>query len=291
MAHDHTHTENNIKIAFFLNLAFTLIEIVGGVFTNSLAILSDALHDLGDSLSLGLSWYFHRVSHRKRDNAYSYGYKRFSILGAVINSIVLTVGSIYILLEAIPRILNPETVKADGMILLAVIGILANGIAVFRLAQGSSLNEKVVKLHLMEDVLGWVAVLVASIVMKFWNIPVLDPLLSLGISVYILINVFRNMKEAIRIILQGIPMNTAIKPIEQEIRSFEDVLDVHDIHLWTLDGEYHVLSVHIVVPKEKKLESLTCLKEGIREVLKSYHIKHVTIEFEPEGEKCCMQEC
>jgi cobalt-zinc-cadmium efflux system protein len=215
--HDHHHHTGNIRAAFFLNLFFTIIEIVGGIFTNSVAILSDALHDLGDSISLGLSWYFQKLSQKKRDHRFTFGYKRFSIFGAIINSIVLVIGSLFIIIESFPRLLNPQQPNAEGMILLSILGILVNGAAFLKLKKGTSLNEKVVSLHLLEDVLGWVAVLIASIVMMYFDVPILDPLLSLLIAAYILFNVFKNLKSALKIILQAIPSNIDLGKIENKV--------------------------------------------------------------------------
>ena len=204
--HGHHHSSENIKTAFFLNLFFTIIEFIGGIYTNSLAITSDAIHDLGDSISLGMAWYFQNLSNKKPTKTYSYGFKRFSLLGAIINSVILLVGSIFIILEAIPRILSPEHSDAKGMMWFAVLGIIVNGAAVLKLRKGTSINERVVSLHMIEDVLGWVAVLIASIIMQFWDIPILDPILSLLIALFILYNVFKNGRESVRIILQGTPI-------------------------------------------------------------------------------------
>ncbi|MDN5200863.1 cation diffusion facilitator family transporter [Fulvivirgaceae bacterium BMA10] len=289
--HDHDHSVSNIKVAFFLNLGFTLIEIIGGIYTNSLAILSDALHDLGDSLSLGLSWYFQKLSGRKRDQSFSYGYKRFSLMGAVINSIVLIIGSIFIIREAIPRIIQPESVNSQGMLILAIFGILVNGAAVLKLRKGDSINERVVSLHLLEDVLGWVAVLIASIVMIFTDVPVLDPILSLLIALYVLFNVYKNLKTSLKIILQGIPENANINGIKTKLESIEDILNVHDIHLWSLDGHYHILTVHLVVPGTKSMDALVSIKQEVKSCLSKENIKHVTIEFETEEEYCELEDC
>ena len=185
--HHHQHDTKNISTAFFLNLAFTIIEIIGGLMTNSVAIMSDALHDLGDSLSLGLAWYFQKVAKKGRDKTFSYGYKRFSVLGAMINAIVLVVGSVFILQETIPRLWQPETPNVQGMFWLAILGIVVNGAAVLKLQKGTSLNEKVISLHLLEDVLGWAAVLVGSVLMYFFDLPIIDPLLSIGIAIFILL--------------------------------------------------------------------------------------------------------
>ncbi len=196
MPHSHPHPnhdriQKNFTLAFWLNTGFAILEIAGGLYTNSVAILSDALHDFGDSLSLGLAFYFQRKSLKKRDDYFSYGYKRFSLLGAFINSLILIIGSIFILQEAIHRLARPEQANAKGMLALAFIGIVVNAIAMFRLRSGGSINERVVALHFLEDVLGWVAVLIGSVVMLFADVPILDPILSMLIAGFILFNVTR----------------------------------------------------------------------------------------------------
>lgn len=290
MSHNHSHhnSSNNIAVAFFLNLGFTIIEIIGGIFTNSLAIMSDALHDLGDSISLGLAWYFEKLSNKKPTKEFTFGFKRFSILGAIINSIILFLGSIYIIVEAIPRIIKPEVSDAKGMMWLAFLGILVNGAAVFKLKQGKSLNEKVVYLHLIEDVLGWIAILIASILMQFWELPRLDPVLSLLIAMYILSNIYKNIKESIRIVLQGTPKNTSIDLIKNSLLNFDEIIGVHDCHIWSMDGDYDVFTSHIIVRSEfSNLQSISQLKNKIKNLLHNkFHLEHITLEFEVEVEEC-----
>ena len=287
MAHEHHHSDvKNIKTAFFLNLFFTMFEIVGGFYTNSMAILSDAVHDLGDCLSLGLAWYFQKISNKGSDNSYSYGYKRFSLMGAIINSIVLTVGSILILTKAIPRIFHPESTHASGMFLLAIVGVLVNGVAFFRLKKGGSLNEKVVSLHFLEDVLGWVAILIGAGIMYFFNVPVIDPVLSVGIALFVLFNVYKNIRETLHIILQGIPADIDIAEISDQLQQFKGIEDIHDLHVWSVDGNYNILTVHIVMNKSLELVEITKLKELIRNSLKVNGIQHATIEFETTDERC-----
>ncbi|MFT4733690.1 MAG: cobalt-zinc-cadmium efflux system protein [Algoriphagus sp.] len=286
--HDHGHSTENIGTAFFLNLVFAIIEIFGGFFTNSVAILSDALHDLGDSFSLGLAWYFQKKSYQKRDSTFTYGYKRFSLIGALVNSIVLLAGSIYMLTEAIPRILNPEETNAKGMLVLALFGILVNGAAVFKLKKGNSLNEKVVRLHLMEDVLGWVAVLIGSVLMYFFDWKIIDPLLSIGITGYVLFNIYGNLKGVFRVILQGAPEGLDDKEIILELIKLPEVLDIHDVRLWTMDGNFNVMTLHAVIKKEAKK---TEVKSEIRHKLQHMEVGHVTIEMEFEDEDCGMENC
>ena len=287
--HHHPESTQNIKIAFFLNLGFTIIEIIGGIFTNSVAILADALHDLGDSFSLGLAWYFQKLSGKGRDEKYSYGYKRFSLLGALVNSIILVVGSVFILSETIPRILHPEETNALGMIGLAILGVLVNGAAVFKLQKGSSMNERVVSLHLLEDVLGWIAVLIGSILIYFFEWFWIDPILSVLINIYVLWNVFKNLKSSLQIILQAIPADTDAQKVEKYLCQLPEIKAIHDLHIWSLDGEYNILTVHLILEKELLFETIQALKTKIRHDLEHLNIEHVTLEFELE--ECEMMEC
>ncbi len=291
MGHDHHHgnSEGNIRVAFFLNLAFTLVELAGGLYTNSVAILSDALHDLGDSLSLGLSWYFQRVSKRKRTRDFSYGFRRFSLLGAVVNSVVLVVGSILILTEAIPRLYQPEQPELKGMLFLALLGIAVNGAAALRLRKGESLNEKVVSLHLLEDVLGWVAVLVGSLIMMWMDAPFIDPLLSVLITLFVLFNVWKNLKKSLRVFLQGTPEDVSVELVTARIADLPGISDIHDCHVWTLDGQYNLLTVHLRMETNINLARQAEIKADIRAALRDIPIHHFTIEFEAPEEDCNQQ--
>lgn len=283
--HHHDHASGNIRTAFFLNLGFAIVEIIGGLYTNSVAILSDALHDFGDSLSLGVSWYFSKVATKKNDEEYSYGYKRFSLLGAIISSIVLLTGSVFIIREAIPRLLNPVQPDTAGMIVLGIVGVLINGLAAFRLSKGHSINEKVVYLHLIEDVLGWVAVLIGATVMHFTDLPIIDPVLSVLIALFILYNVFKNLRHSFKIILQGTPQDLNLEKIHEAIMNVSGVDNFHDCHTWTMDGEYHVLSIHLIV-QDMDMGSLEKIKKEVKDKLKTLGVDHSTIEFEQEGADC-----
>lgn len=288
--HHHHHGTENIATAFFLNLLFTTIELIGGIMTNSLAILSDALHDLGDSLSLGLAWYFQKLSGKSRDKRFTYGYRRFSILGALINSIILVVGSIFIIKEAIPRIIDPQVTNSRGMMILAVLGVIVNGAAVWKLKKGTSHNERVVSLHLLEDVLGWVAVLVGSIIIYFTGWYQIDPILSVLIGLFILFNVYRNIKSTLNIILQGIPDNVELKAIEGELKKFPGILAFHDLHVWSLDGEKNMMTIHVVMEDDTSHEATERMKQDLKHTLSHQNINHCTIEVE-YGEDTCGQDC
>ena len=286
MGHTHSHSHNisqkNIKVAFFLNIGFTIAEIIGGLLTNSMAILADALHDLGDSLSLGLSWYFAKISDKQPSETFSYGYKRFSLLAALINGIVLLVGSFIILSEAVPRIIHPEHSNAKGMFIFAVFGILVNGLAVWRLKSGKTMNERVVTWHLLEDVLGWVAVLIVSIVMIFKDIHILDPILSVLITLYILWNVVKNLKKTVLLFLQGVPEEVSILSIEEELQKLDNVSKVHHTHIWSQDGEHNILTTHLILGQDLDWPEINRLKTRVRQRLKDLGIDHATIEIEKE---------
>jgi cobalt-zinc-cadmium efflux system protein len=296
MAHDHSHHHpaigddkpKNIVVAFWLNSAFALLEIVGGIYTNSVAILSDAVHDLGDSLSLGLAYYFHKKSRQKGDERFNYGYRRFSLLGAFINSLILIVSSLFILRESIFRLFEPEQPYARGMVILALIGIAVNGYALLRLRKGGSINEKVVALHFVEDVLGWVAVLAGSIVMMFYELPILDPILSILIAMYILYNVYRNLKTTFRILLQGRPETINEAEIRREILAIPGVKDIHDLHFWTMDGQYNVMTLHVVVEQVQSVEQRERIKKDVKHSLRHLEVQHSTVEIESEDVNCKM---
>ncbi len=292
-AHSHSHAgeaSKNIITAFFLNLGFAGIELVGGLFTNSVAILSDALHDFGDSISLGVAWALQKRSAKGRDTKFSYGYKRFSLLGSVFLSGVLLVSSIFIVVEAVGRLGDPQEIHAGGMFWLAVAGIVINGIAALRLKKGTTLNERAVLLHMMEDVLGWVAVLVASVVMMFVEHPLtrlLDPLLSIGITAWVLWNVWRNLHNTFRILLQGVPDEVDTPKLTTDILAIDGVEGLHDLHLWSQDGESHVMTLHVITRIGLPATGLQQIKEAIRELGRSYRADHVTVEFETAGECDC----
>lgn len=288
--HDHSHHHqhnagSSLGLAFFLNLFFAIVELVGGLLTNSVAILSDALHDFGDCLALGLSWYFEKVAKRKRNESFSYGYARFSVLGAIITSVVLVVGSVFIISETIPRLLNPVQPETEGMILLSILGLAVNGFAAYRLSRGESLNERAVYLHLLEDVLGWSATLIGAVVMHFTQFAMLDALISIGIAVFILFQVYRNLRRALKIILQATPSNVDLNKIHYSVKSIPGVLGMHDCHIWSMDGRRHIFTAHIVV-KRMTLTEMEALKAEVKHSLEHLGIHHATLELEPEGSNC-----
>lgn len=289
MGHDHHHHHSQsgtIGTAFILNLLFTVIEIVGGLISNSTAILADAIHDLGDSFTLGLSWYFEKVSTKKPDALYSYGYRRFSLLGALISAIVLVTGSLFLLREALPRIAHPAATDARSMLWFSIVGVTVNGIAALRVAKNEGLNSKIVSLHLLEDVLGWIGILVLSIILNFRDWYILDPIFSIAITLFVLFNVIRQLKKISVVFLQGVPENIDIKLVENQIQNVNGVKSCHHSHIWTLDGEHHSLTTHIVVSNDYSKENIIRLKQEAKVLLRKFHIFYYTLEIEYEDEDC-----
>ena len=292
--HQHHHDINihdqsdlrRIRVAFFLNFGFSILELIFGLFTNSVAILSDALHDLGDAVSLGFAWFFARLSTKASDQQFTYGYQRFSALGALVNGFILLIGAVFIIREAVPRLFAPEPVKAGWMILISILGIGANFLAVLRLKEGETLNAKVVSLHLLEDVFGWAAVLLVSIVMLVVDIPILDPLLSIAISVWVLIQSIQSLSETVRVFLQAVPSQSAVKELERKFCEIPKVLATHHTHIWSLDGHSNVFSTHLVVSSTSNRGDVCRIKSAVYELTQEFNPEHSTIEIEYEGEDC-----
>jgi cobalt-zinc-cadmium efflux system protein len=290
--HQHVHSQqkdesaSRIGMAFFLNVGFTIIEFVGGWLTNSTAIMADAVHDLGDSLSIGSAWLLNRLGRKSADSEFTYGYRRLSLFGALINGLVLIAGSIWVLSEAIPRLANPVMPVAEGMLALAIFGVSVNGYAAYRLSKGTTLNEKVLNWHLLEDVLGWVAVLIVSIVLQFADWPILDPLLSVAFTLFILVNVVRNLWVTGKLFFQAVPDKALHEKIRRALLGVDGISEIHHQHLWSMDGEHHVLTAHVVVNLDDDLNSgeYCAIKQSITRALEPYQLAHTTIEIELKQE-------
>lgn len=295
-AHSHGHShqhhssvgqeQRNIAIAFWLNFSFTLIELAGGWWTNSVAILADAVHDLGDSLAIGFAWLAAVVAAKGATNAYSYGYRRWSLLSALVTGVVLLLGSVWVLIMSVPRLFEPVLPHAPGMIVLAVLGVLVNGAAVFKLKTGKTQNEQVLSWHLLEDVLGWAVVLIGAVLIYFTGWALLDPLLSIGFTLFILLNVWRSLKKTLALFLQVAPDLTLRDNIETVLRQLPFVQDLHHLHLWSLDGEQHVLTVHLTLQADCGSAQLADYKAQIKQQLQPFALTHTTVEFEMPAELC-----
>lgn len=279
-----------ILIAFILNLSFSLFELIGGVVTGSVAILSDALHDLGDAMSIGISCLFEKKSRKAPDGVYTYGYSSYSVLGGLFTTLVLLLGSLAVIFGAIKKIFSPSDINYDGMILFAVVGAGVNFLAALFTKDGESINQRAVNLHMLEDVLGWLVVLVGAIVMRFTNFSLIDPLMSIGVALFILIHALKALKEIFSVFLGKVPEGIDVEKIKKHITEIEGVLDIHHLHIWTPDAERILLTAHVVVKGDRKE-----IKEKVRNELFLHGITHVTLELEDESEEChdkaCHAEC
>ena len=278
-------TDKNILVAFLLNISFSILEFFGGIFTNSVAILSDSIHDLGDAISIGISYFMERKSKKKANNEYTYGYVRYSVLGGVITTTILLVGSLLVIYGAIKRLFNPVEVNYSGMIVFAIIGIVLNSLAAFVTREGDSINQKSVNLHMLEDVLGWVVVFIGAIVMKFTDIRILDSIMCIGVAIFILINSLKNLKQVLDLFLEKTPNDIDIEKLKEHLLKIKGVDDIHHIHVWSIDGYNNYATMHIVT----KVKDIAKVKKEIREELEEHNICHAILE--TEAEVCDDKEC
>lgn len=279
-------TEKRILIAFLLNLCFSVFEFVGGVITGSVAIWSDALHDFGDALGIGMSWLLERKSKQQPDDSHTYGYARYSVLGSLITTVILLLGSVAVIGRGVDRILHPVPVDHKGMILFALVGVLTNGLAAYMTREGDSLNRKAVNLHMLEDVLGWAVVLLGAIVMGFTDLTVLDPILSMAVAAFILFHAVRNLKEVLELFLAKTPKGIRVQEIKAHLLKLNGILDVHHIHLWSMDAQRSYATMHIVTDGEAHT-----VKARVREELREHGIVHATLELETPQEECHERHC
>ena len=278
-------TEKNILIAFLLNITFSIFELFGGIITNSVAILSDSVHDLGDAISIGISYFMERKSKKNPDNKYTYGYVRYSVLGGVITTTILLVGSILVIIGAIKRLFNPVEVNYSGMIIFAIVGVVLNFIAAYVTKDGDSINQKSVNLHMLEDTLGWVVVLIGAIIMRFTDISIIDPIMSIGVAIFILIHSIKNLKKVLDLFLEKTPDNVNINELKKHLLKIDGVDDIHHIHVWSIDGYNNYATMHIVT----KSKNISKVKKEIREELEEHNIGHAILE--TEEEVCDDKEC
>lgn len=279
-------TEKNILIAFVLNLAFSIFEFFGGVFTGSVAIVSDAVHDIADAASIGIAWFLEKKSKKQPDDHYTYGYARYSVLGSLITTLILLLGSGMVIYHAAGRIITPREINYNGMILFAVVGVCVNFGAAFLTRDGDSLNQKAVNLHMLEDVLGWLVVLVGAVVMRFTDWALLDPMLSIGVAVFILVNALGTLKEILDLFLEKTPKGIDINQLQKHLTELEGVLNVHHLHIRSMDGQNNYATMHIVTDADPQE-----VKERVRAELRAHKIGHVTLELERVGEHCHQEIC
>ena len=270
-------TQHSIFLAFILNLFFSVFELVGGLFTGSVAIISDAIHDAGDAASIGISWFLEKKSKRQADGVYTYGYARYSVLGGFITTVILLFGSVAMITNGICRLIKPMPINYSSMILFAIVGVIVNTCAALLTHKGKSINQKAVSLHMLEDVLGWVVVLVGAVIMRFTNWAFLDPLMSMGVSAYILFHALKNLWRIGNIFLEKSPVDPV--QLREQLLKIPGILDIHHLHIRSIDGYNHCATMHIVTDQPT-------VKAEVRHILHHRGIHHATLELEAPGEAC-----
>jgi len=274
----HKNASENLAFVFLMNLSFNIIVIIGGLATNSMAIIADCIHDLSDTISIALAWVLEKISQKESSNNYSYGYQRFSILGAIIISIFVIIMACIILSEAIPRLFAPEGIDAEGMLIISIIGLVFKSLSVYRLHGSETFNEKAIFFHQLGDIFEWLAILILSIVLIFWDgAQYLDPFVSIGIALWLIFNLSRNLYKAIQVILQKTPDNFDVNEFKTLIMGIEGVKNIDDFHIWSLDGIDSVMTLKIEVDFTKNLDEI---KKEIYTISNKYHVIDITIEFE-----------
>ncbi len=274
-------TKRNIFIAFILNLFFSIFELFGGVFTGSVAITSDAIHDFGDAVSIGIAYILEKLSEKKPNKKFTFGYARFSVLGGLITTLILLTSSSIIIYSSILRILQPVAINYNGMIIFAIIGLVVNLIATFCTHGGKSINQKAVNLHMLEDVFGWLIVLIGSIVIRYTNLYVIDSIMSIVVAIFVIFNCIKILIRIIEIFLVKTPNNIDIDKLIEHVKTIDGVIDLHHIHVWAIDEELNCATLHLVV---SQLDYNIKIK--VKEEMKEHGILHSTIEMETLEENC-----
>lgn len=274
-------SQKRILTAFILNLIFAVFEFIGGALTGSVAIISDSVHDFGDSISIGISYILEEKSKKEPDDKYTFGYGRYSVLGSLIMTVILIVGSIFVIIHACDRIIHPAEIDYNGMLLFAAFGMGVNFIAAVATRGDGSLNQQAVSLHMFEDVLGWGVVLLGAILMKFTDITYIDPIMSIGVAIFLLVHAFKHFKEICDIFFEKTPDGIDIAELKHHLKEIDGVLDVHHFHLRTLDGVNHIATLHIVTSSDP-----AAIKKAVKAELLEHGISHTTVEIETPEEEC-----
>ena len=270
-----------VWIAFFLNLSYAIVEFIAGGIFGSSAVLADSVHDLGDAIAIGISALLETISNREEDRHYTLGYKRFSLLGALVTAVILITGSILVILENIAKIFHPQSVNDEGIFWLGIIAITINVLASLVIRKGQTKNESILSLHFLEDTLGWVAVILMAIVLRFTDWYILDPLLSLAISFFILSKALPRFWSTLKILLDAVPEGVDIQKIKTDLAELDHVASINQLNLWTMDGLEKNAIVHVCL---KEMEHMETCKESIRIFLKDCGFQNITIEVDVDLE-------
>ena len=272
-------TKHTVWLAFFLNLSYAIVEFIAGGIFGSSAVLADSVHDLGDAIAIGISAFLEAISNREEDSHYTLGYKRFSLLGALVTAVILMTGSVLVILENITKLFHPQPVNDEGILWLGIIAVSINVLASLVVRKGKTKNESILSLHFLEDTLGWVAVILMAIVLRFTDWYILDPLLSLVISIFILSKAIPRFWSTLKIFLDAVPEGVDIKQVKSDLEQLDHVTSINQLNLWTMDGLEKNAIVHVCL---KKVEHMEVCKEAIRAMLKDYGFQNITIEVDAD---------
>ena len=272
-------TKHAVWLAFFLNLGYAIVEFIAGGIFGSSAVLADSVHDLGDAIAIGISAFLESISNREEDSHYTLGYKRFSLLGAMVTAVILMTGSVLVILENITKIFHPQPVNDEGILWLGIIAVSINVLASLVIRKGQTKNESILSLHFLEDTLGWVAVILMAIVLRFTDWYILDPLLSLAISFFILSKAIPRFWSMLRIFLDAVPEGVDIRQVKSDLEQLDYVASINQLNLWTMDGLEKNAIVHVCI---KHVNHMEVCKESIRTLLKERGFQNVTIEVDED---------
>ena len=274
-------TKHAVWLAFFLNLSYAIVEFIAGGLFGSSAVLADSVHDMGDAIAIGVSAFLETISNREEDSHYTLGYKRFSLLGAMVTAVILMTGSVLVILGNITKLFHPQPVNDEGILWLGIIAVSINVLASLVVRKGKTKNESILSLHFLEDTLGWVAVILMAIVLRFTDWYILDPLLSLVISIFILSKAIPRFWSTLKIFLDAVPEGVDIKQVKSDLEQLDHVASINQLNLWTMDGLEKNAIVHVCL---KEIEQMEVCKESIRTLLKNYGFQNITIEVDADLE-------
>ena len=274
-------TKHAVWLAFFLNLSYAIVEFIAGGLFGSSAVLADSVHDMGDAIAIGVSAFLETISNREEDSHYTLGYKRFSLLGAMVTAVILMTGSVLVILGNITKLFHPQPVNDEGILWLGIIAVSINVLASLVVRKGKTKNESILSLHFLEDTLGWVAVILMAIVLRFTDWYILDPLLSLVISIFILSKAIPRFWSTLKIFLDAVPEGVDIKQVKSDLEQLDHVASINQLNLWSMDGLEKNAIVHVCL---KEIEQMELCKESIRSKLKDCGFQNVTIEVDADLE-------
>ncbi|WP_310555289.1 cation diffusion facilitator family transporter [Flavobacterium sp.] len=289
MSHNHAHHEvkgRNLLFSIVLNIVITVAQVVGGILSGSLALISDALHNFSDVLTLIFSYIANVLSKKKASLNQTFGYKRAELIAAFVNSITLIIVAVYLIFEATHRFSNPQVIKSELVIWLSVLGIAVNGLSALMLKKDAehNINMKSAYIHLFTDMMASVAVLIGGILMKYYQIYWIDSVLTFAIAIYLIYVGYDLLKQSTKMLMLFTPSNIDIKELVREVHKISGVNKLHHIHVWHLnDHELH-LEAHLDCSEDIKMSEFNTLLSEIEEVLlQKFQINHINIQ--PEFQK------